>query len=1131
MNDRSERTQRSLRDIFLEAAEIEEASARAAYLDTACAGDTALRRRLDQLLAAEAAAGPPGERALDSSSPGGETVGARVGRYKLLQQIGEGGCGVVFMAEQQEPVRRRVALKVIKLGMDTRQVVARFEAERQALALMDHPNIARVLDAGATDSGRPYFVMELLRGVKITDYCDQHQLDTRERLKLVKQVCQAVQHAHQKGIIHRDLKPSNILVTELDGTPIPKVIDFGIAKAVEGRLTDQTLFTAFEQFLGTPAYMSPEQAAMTAADIDTRSDIYSLGVLLYELITGRTPFDQRELLKAGLDAMRRAIRETEPQRPSTRLSTLAAADLAIAAKARQSEAPRLISLVRGDLDWIVMKCLEKDRARRYETANGLAMDLQRHLNCEPVFARPPSRLYEFQKTLRRHKLEFAAAAALIVVLAAGVIVSLWEAARARRSGELVRRQSYMADMSLARQALSNNDLGRARELLRRHVPPSGESDLRNWEWRYLVDECQGDPHYSLKAHSSPISNVRFLDDNQLLSTGIADWRTVLWDLRERRPHAVLTNHSFGGGVSSVIGLAPRRQTLFYRPAWTGSRGVTSLALDSGLESQALTAVADVVGLDVSPDQHLLAVANGNQVGLWNLDQRTNQFTFPVDSLVAGAVFSPDGRLLVIGDSSGHLDFWDLAQHKRIGVLTNETASFGLLKFSSDSRWLVNPGGAAPTRVCRIENRAWVPDFADTSFVQSAAFSPDGRTLAVVGGDSTVRLWDTATWKRRAGLRGHTDVVSSVEFSSDGRLLATGSRHGEVIVWLLDRPRVVAESVSYPQSAFVRVAPDGSGFARIEQATHVETKTAQFAEIELWSSKPLKRLGAIPTADLAVREGLLLPGGRTMALACLDGTVHLRRLGAEKEESMVQAHRAPIQNIGMSLDGSTLATVATDGASDSADIRLRLWRLPQLSPAGETCLTTIVTVKPSDEGRLLAGFTGPGDMCVWHLPLSGEAPLWRAIEAVQDVPAIAFSPDGLRVAAAVDESGGLFLWDLATHQRLVLARTATSYTSLSYSRNGTRLAAGSTDGAKLFDAATGEEVFFFEMPASQLAFLPDGERLLAVSADRAVVFRAPLLAEFQNCDWLKESPSQEASDYLGPRPRGVRFAPPRTGKGR
>jgi serine/threonine protein kinase len=406
---------------------------RAEHLGQACGGDDALRQRVEALLLAHEQAGkfmeePAAKAARPTivlSIPLTEKSGDMIGRYKLLQQIGEGGCGVVYMAEQEEPVRRRVALKVIKLGMDTKSVIARFEAERQALAMMDHPNIARVLDAGATDNGRPYFVMELVRGIKITDYCDQNKLSTDQRLGLFMQVCNAIQHAHQKGIIHRDIKPSNILVTLHDGVPVPKVIDFGIAKATQGRLTDQTLFTAFEQFIGTPAYMSPEQAEMSGLDVDTRSDIYALGVLLYELLTGRTPFDAKELLQSGLDELRRTIREKEPARPSTRLSTMLDADLTVVAQRRQAEAPKLIHSLRGDLDWIVMKTLEKDRTRRYETANGLAMDIQRHLNDEPVMARPPSTLYRFQKLVRRNKTMFAAASVGMAALIIGLVLSLY----------------------------------------------------------------------------------------------------------------------------------------------------------------------------------------------------------------------------------------------------------------------------------------------------------------------------------------------------------------------------------------------------------------------------------------------------------------------------------------------------------------------------------------------------------------------------------------------------------------------------------------------------------------------------------------------------------------------------------
>ena len=480
--------------IFEAARQLADPEAQAAYLNSACGDDQSLRQRIEQLLrAARKAKDFFQKQASTLPLPPAQTVpvaaiaegaGSIIGRYKLLQKIGEGGCGVVYMAEQEEPVRRRVALKVIKLGMDTKEVIARFEAERQALALMDHPNIAKVHDAGSTDTGRPYFVMELVRGIKITDFCDENKLSTEARLKLFIQVCQAIQHAHQKGIIHRDIKPSNILVTINDGVPVPKVIDFGIAKATAGRLTNQTLFTAFEQFIGTPAYMSPEQAVMTSLDIDTRSDIYSLGVLLYELLTGRTPFDQKELLAAGLDEMRRTIREQEPLRPSTCLSTLAAEALRTTANHRHTDAPKLVHLLRGDLDWIVMKCLEKDRARRYETANGLASDIQRHLGHEPVVARPPSGAYRFHKLVCRHKGVFAGVGAVVLMLVLGVVGSTWQAVRASRAERAQERLRLQAD------GAKQKAQAEAR-LLKKMLKSAGPSLARGRDTKMMQDILDG----------------------------------------------------------------------------------------------------------------------------------------------------------------------------------------------------------------------------------------------------------------------------------------------------------------------------------------------------------------------------------------------------------------------------------------------------------------------------------------------------------------------------------------------------------------------------------------------------------------------------------------------------------------
>ncbi|HMC65154.1 MAG TPA: serine/threonine-protein kinase, partial [Gemmataceae bacterium] len=436
---------KSPEELFAAALELTNPTERAALLDRECAGNATLRAEVESLLAAHEQASTFLNKSTVDPNVSLERPGDKIGHYKLREMVGEGGCGVVYVAEQEEPIRRRVALKVIKLGMDTKQVIARFEAERQALAMMDHPNIAKVLDAGTMENGRPYFVMELVRGIKITDYCDQNHLDTKQRLGLFIQVCNAVQHAHQKGIIHRDLKPSNILVTLHDGVPVPKVIDFGIAKATEGRLTNLTVYTELRQFIGTPAYMSPEQAEMSGLDIDTRSDIYALGVLLYELLTGKTPFDAKELLAAGLDQMRRIIREKEPVRPSTRLTQeLVAASRQSAADSGEEDGgalpsrhygqvEELIRLLRGDLDWIVMKCLEKDRTRRYETTNGLARDIERHLNNEPVIARPPSRIYRLQKFARRNRAAFAAVSAVAAVLVIATVISAWQAIRAMRA--------------------------------------------------------------------------------------------------------------------------------------------------------------------------------------------------------------------------------------------------------------------------------------------------------------------------------------------------------------------------------------------------------------------------------------------------------------------------------------------------------------------------------------------------------------------------------------------------------------------------------------------------------------------------------------------------------------------------
>jgi serine/threonine protein kinase/tetratricopeptide (TPR) repeat protein len=503
--------------IFYGALELKSAAERSAYLKSACGDDVGLLGRVEALLKVHDSERSIIEAAACSidmtlePEPLAEGPGTRIGRYKLLEMIGEGGFGAVYMAEQAEPIHRRVALKIIKLGMDTKQVIARFEAERQALAMMEHPNIAKVLDAGATETGRPYFVMELVKGIPITEYCDKNNLDTKQRLELFIDVCRAVQHAHQKGIIHRDIKPSNVLITlRDDGTPVPKIIDFGIAKATGQKLTEKTYFTHFKQFIGTPEYMSPEQAQMGEMDIDTRTDIYSLGVLLYELLTGTTPFNGERLRSSAYNEMLKTICETEPRKPSSYLNTLGDA-LGDVAKQRKIEPARLCKIIQGDLDWIVLKTLEKDRTRRYETANELLQDIERHLSDEPVTAGPPSAIYRMKKFVQRNRSLVTSIAAVLLVLTGGIVAStIFAVGQARARAEAERQ----AKISLAVANFLENDVLGSVEPAKAKSPEVTVRYILDAASESLGEKFEDEPLVKASIHQTLGGTYLSLGDNQ-----------------------------------------------------------------------------------------------------------------------------------------------------------------------------------------------------------------------------------------------------------------------------------------------------------------------------------------------------------------------------------------------------------------------------------------------------------------------------------------------------------------------------------------------------------------------------------------------------------------------------------------
>jgi eukaryotic-like serine/threonine-protein kinase len=1139
--------------LFAAVAELSVA-ARARYLEQHCGGDAALRRRVEALLAASEDAGdlltslPAGVAELGSALKAhdvrvAEKPGDRIGGYRLIEEIGSGGCGTVYLAGQEQPVRRQVALKVIKLGMDTRQVVARFELERQTLALMDHPNIAQVFEAGATDSGRPYFVMELVRGERITRFCDGQQLTTAERLGLFLQVCSAIQHAHQKGIIHRDLKPSNILVSEGGDAPVLKVIDFGIAKVTnQQRLADNTRFTAVDQFVGTPAYMSPEQAQLGGVDVDTRSDVYSLGVLLYELLTGTTPLDTEQLLQLGIDDLRKAVREQEPHTPSRRLTTLAQDRLGAVAVHHGTEAHRLVKALRGDLDWIVMKALEKDRTRRYESVGALAADIQRHLRNEPVLARPPSAAYLFHKLVRRHQAAFAGAAAVVAVLVIGIVASAWQAIRATRAE---REQNRLRLEVQAGERIAKHNL--ARQYLIRGQSLCEQGDVaRGLHW--MARAHQAAPPQSLLLRGSIRDNL------------------AAWAERWHRPDAVLLHD----GYVTAGSLGPDGRRVATTTA--SLPGVVQFwSVESGeplpfrVQHEQLVSI-----LRFSPDGTRLFTVSGDRTGhLWDA-REGGQLSPPLHhaSEITAVAFSRDGSRIATGTDEGTVQVWDAGTGQPQGALRRHDSAIRAIAFSP-----------VPDRLLTVADksvRLWDAQTGEpagealphTEVVRQAVFSADGQRIATACADNLVRLWNPVV-SQPVGQPMLHPLVSEVAFSRDGERLLSRGEDQIARLWVVSTGELVGQAMT--QEGKVDAAAFSAEGGLVLTA-------GRDGRLRRWSARtgaPLgpamhhqKRLDIHTSSIVTTSNGWLVAGvgghalpvhfipaepgdsaraapsvsGSTAAFVANERRLLVGRYSGElgwwspetgQFTGWEQRHDRVVYSVVVSADGRRALTA-------SGDHTARLWALDD----GERALLTLAHEGPvraaafSPDGALLATAGFDRTARLWSAETG--RPVGPVLEHVNLVEDVAFSPDGGLLATACGD-GGARLWSVKTGRQTgpVLSHNS-AVLGLRFAPDGRRLVTASRDQTvRFWDVATGRPAgMVLEHPGwvEDLCFTDDGRRLATAcsdrkiriwSADTGVMVGPPL--EFTEAAWqVAFSPDARHLAACSPSLVGLRPVPVRSG---
>jgi len=1099
-----------VRSIFLDALEKATDSERAAYLDQACAGDAQVRAKVEALLRAHDQAGrflqPPdclADPTLETLALT-EEPGTVIGRYKLLERIGEGGMAVVYMAEQEQPIRRKVALKIIKLGMDTKQVIARFEAERQALAMMDHPNIAKVLDAGATETGRPYFVMELVQGVSITEYCDENNLSTKDRLALFIQVCHAVQHAHQKGIIHRDIKPSNVMVTQRDGVPVPKVIDFGIAKATNQKLTEKTLFTRYAHLIGTPAYMSPEQAELSDLDIDTRSDIYSLGVLLYELLTGVSPFERKSFEHASLSELQHMIREVEPASPSARLTGLGAEAKAIAA-CRGTQVIALARLLHRELEWIPLKAMRKDRSRRYRSASEMADDIRNYLDDLPLIAGPETAAYRVRKFVRKHAGSVTTAALVTAALVLGLVgtISMYlEAENARETeaaariraedaeqkalarAEDYRRTLYFNRIALAHAGCRYGDVRRVQEIL-----DACPADLRRWEWYYL-QHISDQSSVTLHGHQQGQwpNALAISPDGRRLASGATDGEIKVWDLEDLAELMTLRGHvknissvAFSPDGSLMLSSSRDRTARI----WDVNAG-TELVRFTGHSSYVYSAVFDPTG-----DRALTTGHDGRMI-VWDVATGVEFMTIEAyPGVDAGpvycAVFSPDGAQIASGGGSGAVrgvvKLWDASSGIELAVLGEHESDVLALAFSPDGRYIASADESGNVKLWDVRKRYQVRTVAcHSTWVSALEFDSDARTLVTASWDGTINVWDATPFEKRRTFWGHRGRVTAVAFAPDGKTIFSGGDDNSIKAWDATRPSGPLSLNGHAGQVYsVAYSPDGQ---------YIVSGSTD-GTVKLWNADSGTEImtlagheGPVGSVDISPLGDLIVSGS--------SDTVRLweLRTGREVRAWLGRGDRG-FGAVRFSPDGGQIACRDMDGWILVWDVR-----------TGRE-----VAAFEGDEGTVGAVVFSPDGKCLVFLDRNGVLQVVDVASGIGlvelegysgPVHSLCYDPKGERIVAAAYEDR-VRVWDVATGVEVMsLSAGGLGPLAAAYSPDGARIVASFRfdNQIRLWDAQTGDEVITLRTPGGWLysvAFSPDGRNLAASYGNSVMVFesKAPM----------------------------------------